>query len=89
MLSTPGENSSFAGRKIPTPKLPANVESRISALPERGLVHPQQRSQFLIQRRLRPHPPTVAQCDREPPHLALFATGIEIAQMSWAGTRNL
>jgi hypothetical protein len=52
-------------------------------------VHPQQRSQFLIQRRLRPHPPTVAQCDREPPHLALFATGIEIAQMSWAGTRNL
>ena len=39
-------------------------------------MHPQQRSQFLIQGRLRPHPPAVAKRDREPPHPVLLAPGL-------------
>jgi len=51
-------------------------------LPEGGLVHPQQRPQFLIERGLRPHPPAVIQRDREAPHLAVFAAGVQVAEMT-------
>jgi hypothetical protein len=43
-------------------------------------VHPQQRPSFLIQRRLRPHPPTAAERDSEAPHPALLAAGFEVAE---------
>ena len=35
-----------------------------------------------MERRLRPHPTAVAQRDREAPHLAPFATGIQAAEMT-------
>jgi hypothetical protein len=51
-------------------------------LPERRLVHPQQRSEFLIQCGLRPQPAAVAQRDREAPHLALVAAGVQVTEMT-------
>jgi hypothetical protein len=47
---------------------------------EGGLVHPQQHPSFLIQRRLRPHPPAAAERDGEAPHPALLAAGFEVAE---------